>query len=708
MNARRWKLFSLLLTGSALFLATPSASHTAERVRPPVHAGSVLKTVFEPTRGNRLKSRSLMQRSFLDTIGNREQPMQVAFVIDGTDSMGTDIQGVLQALRSMISDLQRHKTDQAKVEFGLVVYRDVESPSGVVEFPLGKKFTTDFAELEEAISKVKTESGAPYFEEAVDVGLHEAMTSLPWNTDAKTVHWSILFTDAPPYPEGFVNGTAKRVYSNDELLQSAKDANMVVHSVLCSSGYSQEAADINDERRQKLLKSYENSLPSNRAFLENLAQKTQGVLLDLSKEDIVSSLVKELERSEIQYQAVEMISAVDIDAVRTKTAAAKTAKIAVLPHLPLNAMKFDAELPEVQVAAQWREKLRLLPAVEVHNPDDVAQAYERLKSLGLEDRELIHKLASDLHLDYVIGGSLKTEGKESTLGSVLYRRVSDATLAKAESLVTVNKTIPIKDDAAQNNLLPSIADDLLEQAKDKLKSLDINDGLSQAHEKIEDTVAIAKSFAAPFSEQLRASREMTSGLDSLERALAYERGNPKGLEHLNRAKLKLGAALLIDPENPLAHAWLATVNYNLASEDPSDQNIAEYQKSLQSAYELVTKSPESPYRSLIEAQHALVLAKDAARAIQLYQSLLGEKGSASLDLRLKAHWMLVGIYAGDWGVPAEQKNPTLAREHVIQILANWPDSQEAAFLKDTLRWDDNDGSLHPHLPLENSSLALKR
>ena len=54
--------------------------------------------------------------------------------------------------------------------------------------------------------------------------------------------------------------------------------------------------------------------------------------------------------------------------------------------------------------------------------------------------------------------------------------------------------------------------------------------------------------------------------------------------------------------------------------------------------------------------------------------------------------MLAGIRCGDWGVDEAFVDPDKAREHIIQILANWSTSPEAEFYEDTLRWDEETGS----------------
>ena len=68
--------------------------------------------------------------------------------------------------------------------------------------------------------------------------------------------------------------------------------------------------------------------------------------------------------------------------------------------------------------------------------------------------------------------------------------------------------------------------------------------------------------------------------------------------------------------------------------------------------------------------------------------------------------MLAGIYAGDWSVEESNVDPGLARETVVQILANWPDSPEASLLKQWLRWDETmEQTQFNYLPRLNVKLS---
>ena len=75
--------------------------------------------------------------------------------------------------------------------------------------------------------------------------------------------------------------------------------------------------------------------------------------------------------------------------------------------------------------------------------------------------------------------------------------------------------------------------------------------------------------------------------------------------------------------------------------------------------------------------------------------------------------MLAGIFSGDWGVAESTGGAALVdqaktRDHLIQILAHWPESSEADFIRHNLRWDDSTGeNQFEYMPRVHES-AVKR
>src|SRR5690606_31308793 len=87
----------------------------------PTSAEAALACIFSPHRAPSRRTMGLVQRSFLDLVESSRQKLQVALVIDGTESMGDELVGIRQALDQMIDDLSRYKEGQ--VTFQMVVYR---------------------------------------------------------------------------------------------------------------------------------------------------------------------------------------------------------------------------------------------------------------------------------------------------------------------------------------------------------------------------------------------------------------------------------------------------------------------------------------------------------------------------------------------------------------------------------------------------------
>ena len=106
----------------------------------------------------------LLQRSFLDLVEESRPSLQIAFVIDGTDSMSGQLESVRESLTAMMNDLELYKENN--ISYQLVVYRDVGSPSGPVELPLqaaNNGFVSDRAALLAAINKREVRKRRPVF-----------------------------------------------------------------------------------------------------------------------------------------------------------------------------------------------------------------------------------------------------------------------------------------------------------------------------------------------------------------------------------------------------------------------------------------------------------------------------------------------------------------------------------------------------------------
>ena len=229
------RLFGFVVLLAGWSFVHGNAAGPAAAAEPKSVAGAAVDSIFNPQRAPAQKTMGLLQRSFLDLVESSEQDLQVALVIDGTDSMATDIEAVRGALRNMVSDLRQYKGDH--VSFHVVVYRDTGAPSGEVTLPL-KEFTSDVATLEGAFQKIVPEPGAPYFLELTDLGIHEALEKLNWSTADGVTRWLLLFGDAPPYDADFVDTEdtgARRRFDTDLLVNIAQRKGIQISCVLCTS-----------------------------------------------------------------------------------------------------------------------------------------------------------------------------------------------------------------------------------------------------------------------------------------------------------------------------------------------------------------------------------------------------------------------------------------------------------------------------------------
>ena len=398
-------IVALMVTGSSVWGEPPES---------PVE--SALVTLFSPQRAPREKTMGLLQRSFLDLAEESRSSLEIAFVIDGTSSMGESLIGVQQALSQMLDDLALYKSND--LAFQLVIFRDEGAPSGAVSFPLQvpeRRFTHDREALRDALQRVEGETGAPYFPELVDVGLHSALRELNWSDDPDKSRWVFLFTDAPPFDPNFAEeeNEARRHVDTQLLVDYARQKGIKVNCVLCTS-------------REKDRVAYERGLDQARDFMNQLASGTEGVMLDLSYPDI-RRVIEEAARKPLAPQArVGTISRRDIDAARRAAAESKSPltpsrrlKLAVLPYTDLDQAPDRASDPAVQFATEMREIWRRAGA-DVANPRLVTQAMVSLRRRGIEGEGLVQAVAQFLKSDYVVWGRYDTRQGTTKLSTAFF------------------------------------------------------------------------------------------------------------------------------------------------------------------------------------------------------------------------------------------------------------------------------------------------
>ena len=664
--------------------------------------GLLMQSMFSPLQAPPHKTMGLAQRSFLDLVEASKQQLEIAFVVDGTESMGESIDGMRNAIDKMVADLQRYKG--LNVKFQLVVFRDC-GPDGANEvlLPLSVSNNSFVApeDLKAALTNLKAESGAPYFPELIDLGIHTALTELNWTRAQETTRWLMVFGDAPPYENGFSDAetNARRRIATDQLVSLANRADIAINCVLCTSRERERAA-------------YETVLDETRRFMSTLSTETGGLMVDLSYDDIRKAIEGTLQEHPVGYQQIEDITASDVaEAIRQaqQVEQQRRTRLAVLPHMPIEQMSFDADREEVRVAAELRHKFRTIEGMDVKSPLVVKRLFSALKGRGLSDQQLRQTLANGLNVDYIVWGEVQRPSAAANTIKVVSAIYSRTT---GQSVVST---------VAQSNLnakpAENVTGDLAKQLMTRAVSESSDARLANAFRSIAMQEQRAQTLLRPVSTLPNSRDLILSGFESLEQALAYPVGSGEGDSLLAKAESALQRA--VDPtdgeyRNALAQLLLANCYFNQARSlegkgrtDLAKQKTQAYVTALNVANS-IKRTAYPNLQTEIQADHTLFIRKDIPAAVKLYRQLAGmdQQADTNIHSALRAHWMLAGIYSGDWGVGAEAVDAEKARYHLIQILANWSDSPEAQFIRRNLRWDEEQGKMqYPHFPKQYENVS---
>jgi tetratricopeptide (TPR) repeat protein len=696
-NSRPLAVLPLALCGLAFAALAPA---TQAAPPPTSSSGLALRSVFSPWRAPAAKTMGLAQRSFLDVVETSQPRLEVAIVVDGTDSMGAEIDGIRDALSQMIADLRRYKSNQ--VAFQLVVYRDAGAASGEIVFPLNvpdRRFTADEAILRAGVESIKAESGAPYFPELVDLGVHEALTTLTWTTDDETSRWVLLFGDAPPYEAGFdePDSRAKRRIATDQLVSTARRLGVHVHCVLCKSRSEDQPV-------------YDQVVEQTRSFMNTLSGETEGLMLDLSYPDIRSALEQAVKTKDVTYQEVGRISRGDVEGLREQAKAKKSllaegrrVRIAVLPHMPLTDVGFDPAREEVQVATELEQRFARIPGAEVRSAAAVERNVALLSGRGVRGEGLLQALAAAVRVDYVVWGAVSRSGDVVRIESAIYDPVTGKKLIQdsVQSSPQLNLT----------QLTGRLATNLIRETI----SRNVDGRLAATFTNFQQSAPVQQAVLSPVARTVEARNAVNEGFAHLERALEFSAGEEASREPLEKALAKLDESLGMngDPTNPFAHLLLASCHRNLAAlaarEERAD-DAAKHQKealeALNKAYRFRNEAEYAYLKREIEADYLLMVKQDIPAAIKAYTELAQTNPDTSLRTALRAHWMLAGVYSGDWGVAPEHINADQARQALVKIMAHWPDTSEARFIERNLRWDGEQGeNRFEYFPRTNEPVA---
>ena len=627
--------------------------------------------------------RGVLQQRVFDLNSEKKKVVQIALVVDGTDSMGQDLGSLKEGLKGFISKIRERSSgssdsDGQLTQLAVIVYRDLGSPSGSVtivtpkdESNKGIFLSASGSEMFDSVDSITTESGAPRFPEQVDRGLYAAINDLNWNVDASRS--IILAGDAPPFDEAEMKtkepgfNDVLRMHSNSELVAAAKSKEIKIFSILCNAGFSQN----NDPQ---LLRVAALSRPKMRSFANALATETGGKVLDLSNPRLAEELLDDSLSLE-PLTKLKQIEKIELDEIE-KRQKSEVVRIAVLPSVPMAVLKEGtAGWPKTTgytYACALVNRLSEVDSRGVVNMSPVLWdkfSLVILRAAGkpnVTDTDILKDLASaeSLDLDYILWGEYpnKPDGHEVTL------RAFD------RNGVEVAKTGVVKGKTLMQLVVPS-----LKELAEQLTAVKSDRPSEQAR-----IASLSKLLAAPNQrkEDEGWNESLLESYRLLEEASAYEFGNEKGRELNEKAKQILNGFLKMVDHDPLALMLRSSCHRNLGDIEQANQDLID-------ANMYRNQANDDALALEIQADHMLFIDKDALGAVTKYEALVSQNETSSrvyCRQALRAKWMLSGLYLGGWGFgdTANFKQEVVkylerSRELLLEILVYWPESPEAEY-----------------------------
>lgn len=652
-------------------------------------AAAALDSIFNVRTAPEAKSMGIFQGSFLDAIRPETPAIQVAFLVDTTESMAHQLAGIREKIPQVIADLKR--ASGAKVEVAVISFAD----SGQSNKPLvgiSQGFSADDKSVAKMIASLQPQSGRPYFPEAVDLALFKTIQDLKWSDDPKATRWLMLITDAPPYDSSFEEATtqSRRWYETDALVNLANQRGINVHGLLCES-------------RPEELDAFTAVVDKTRNFMGQMTSRTGGLMLDLSFSQIKQKVVDAARRPRADFTFVGAITEEDIHAARQiaseKFGPEKTLRVAVMPHVPWNAMTFYHEDPGVRFATQLRYSLGRLPNIKAISSRQIEQEFLRLKAGPVDPAQWPQALCLRLRADILIVGDLRANRELEDVQSEVYvpnspKPVASFSASGKDDILIASYLKAISQTQPQDAAIAQLA-----KAAGSEQGTDLRD--------------FWPGILGQLSPKQQA--ELVSAMDMIEKSVDISVDPQLRVKNLDMAT-DLLTPMANDPKaNGFTFALLASANYNLAKtqEEEGDVDAARIQMQkaiayLSKAYDARRSLNDRLLQAEIEADYALLVRKDFLAAVRRYQEIAEFSEASKLKMSLRSHWMLAGLQCGDWGASAAtdfQPDPAQAREHLIHILAFWPESEEAQVIRKYMRWDAQDGKTGtPYFPKEGELL----
>lgn len=675
-NVLKLIVLSLAIIGHGAVVSVACAQNK------PAAVGNALRGLFNPGAAVEANTMGLLQRSnFIDRVAASRGRIEIALVVDATESMHEQLQGIQQQLLSMIDDVRRVAGDEVYLQ--IVLFRDSSAPSGAVELPLGNQaFTRDRQAIDDGLKKLVPQSGAPYFHEAVDQGIHAALNELSWSKDERSTRWLFVVGDAPPFDRGFHEPEtgAERKYSTEQLIQRAQQLGIEINAIVCPTRSKDEAI-------------YTEVLGLTRYFFSELTSQTGGWMLDLSDPQLLETITTAAQGAVSEFIEIEPITFSELDELRA-TAQAQAApiaplgrvRVAVLPFLTIEKMNFSRRNPAVRFADEMRSQLETVGlAVEVASNFEIERTFYKLNVKGMSREAVLQQVGRGVNADFVICGEF-----ESGPPSKVFSTILDTNTGK--SVVTIPGGIE-----TQFPLRANFCSTVL-------------DALAQGSRQAGNPLQLAR-VDRKFKTRLVANTEQVERLTLAARgriadALQLELGQGISQELWSEAQADLESAVKLEPNNPLVNALLANVyfaQFQLLQASNDAAGAAAKRRVANQLIGVAKKNMGSVFASdqlEIDADFNFYRG-NFAQAAAIYEQLL-ERGETLAHVE-RARWMLTGIYSGDWGIDAsagELVDARKARTQIVQLLAFFQESPHAKLLEKHLLWDDaRGGTLSNSLPL---------
>ena len=624
-------------------------------------------------------ARGLIQQSVWQFPKLRKH-IQLAFVLDATNSMKPDIESLKDSLKDVIEHLKSQvnevrSTNDVKVQVAIVVYRDwwrqfdfekrqlLERRDSPVEV-LTKGSGTSFLDFDrhlltllDQLKGIPLEWGHPGPEEQVDLGIATALQELDWMQTDKVSRLIFVAGDNPPWSEEFLDWKRNpefwtyweqkqsrpqplRKYSTRQLIDMALQKDVSIFAMACAT--SKEISDQQRELRGRMGE-----------FFQQLADGTHGKFLNLTDFDTVQRLAFARQTGGSAIQQLRKIKEHEIAEQKQRSPEAQ-ARIAVLPPIKIVDYQHAYEDDVYVVAKLLTKQLQDIDPALASSGDQVQRAWLSVSPDGQVSTERLAQLATELRANYIVWGDMQP---------------ANGNLELALKLYDANGRLVVEASYARGNLLnvPELAwKQLLKQAEDVSEAASFSSTFQR--------LAISTSLA----QSPESLRELMWGYSKLEEAVRFTGDEPEGQKLIDEAAVAFQNVLSKEPDSVFASLMLASCQLNRNQNEAAKSTLVKTRQLAQ------TLTEDDPLRWEIEADHAWVVNSDYTAAISGYQRILKSIDAKHSRIALRAHWMLAGLMLGTVPREAELVPDSIqrldeARKHILAILVNWPETTQARF-----------------------------